>query len=97
MALLYRSLSALAEAAAAALNAGCDLVLLCNQSLHGGAAVDELLDGLLASADAGGEHGWVPSADSEQRRLALLPQTEPLPWDDLMLDPAYQRALALLP
>ncbi len=86
-----------AEAAATALNAGCDLVLLCNQSLNGGAAVDELLDGLLAAADAGGEHGWSPSADSEQRRLALLPQTEPLPWDDLMLDPAYQRALALLP
>jgi beta-N-acetylhexosaminidase len=51
----------------------------------------------LAAADASGEHGWVPSADSEQRRLALLPQTEPLPWDDLMLDAAYQRALALLP
>ena len=85
------------EAAALALNAGCDLVLLCNQSLNGGAAVDELLDGLLAAADAGGPHGWQPSADSEQRRLALLPQTEPLAWDDLMMDPAYQRALALLP
>jgi beta-N-acetylhexosaminidase len=34
------------EAAVAALEAGCDLVLLCNQSLDGGAAVDALLDGL---------------------------------------------------
>ena len=30
-------------------NAGCDLVLLCNQSLGGGEAVDELLDGLAAA------------------------------------------------
>ncbi len=33
------------EAALAALVAGCDMVLLCNQSLDGGTAVDELLDG----------------------------------------------------
>ena len=36
------------EAAVAALQAGCDLVLLCNQSLGDGTAVDELLDGLSA-------------------------------------------------
>ena len=36
-----------AEAAALALAAGCDMVLLCNQSLGGGAEVDALLDGLL--------------------------------------------------
>src|SRR5450830_1385878 len=34
------------EAGVAALNAGCDLVLLCNQSLGDGRAVDELLEGL---------------------------------------------------
>ena len=33
------------EAAVAALSAGCDMVLLCNQSVDGGQAVDELLDG----------------------------------------------------
>ena len=33
-----------------ALNAGCDLVLLCNQSLGEGRAVDELLDGLAEDA-----------------------------------------------
>ena len=83
-----------AEAAGVALNAGCDLVLLCNQSLDGGAAVDELLAGLEHDAAAG---QWHPDPDSEQRRLALLPQTPPLPWDDLMHDPTYQRALERLP
>jgi beta-N-acetylhexosaminidase len=83
-----------AEAAGLALNAGCDLVLLCNQSLDGGAAVDELLAGLLQSAAA--DH-WHPDPDSEQRRLALLPQSAPLAWDELMHDPVYQRALECLP
>ncbi|HWH80805.1 MAG TPA: beta-N-acetylhexosaminidase, partial [Burkholderiaceae bacterium] len=36
------------EAATVALNAGCDMVLLCNQSAPGNRSVDELLDGLLA-------------------------------------------------
>jgi len=31
------------------------------------------------------------------RRSALLPQTVPLAWDDLMHDPVYQRALERLP
>ena len=83
-----------AEAAGLALNAGCDLVLLCNQSLDGGAAVDELLAGLLQSAAV--DH-WHPDPDSEQRRGALLPQTAPLAWDELMHDPVYQRALERLP
>jgi beta-N-acetylhexosaminidase len=83
-----------AEAAALALNAGCDMVLLCNQSADGGAAVDELLAGLQAQADAG---HWQPDPDSELRRLALLPQTPPLSWDELMHDAVYQRALERLP
>ncbi len=83
-----------AEAATIALEAGCDLVLLCNQSLDGGRAVDELLDGLTRAAE---EDRWHPDPDSEQRRLALLPQTAPLPWDELMHDPVYQRALERLP
>ncbi|MDD0838513.1 beta-N-acetylhexosaminidase [Curvibacter sp. HBC61] len=82
------------EAGVAALNAGCDLVLLCNQSLGQGEAVDELLAGLEAARAAG---QWQPSVDSESRRLALLPQTLPQTWDELMLQPAYQQALALLP
>lgn len=84
-----------AEAAALALDAGCDLVLLCNQTLDGGgAAVDEFLAGLQAAAEQG---GWQPDADSEQRRLTLLPQAPPLTWDALMHDPVYQRALERLP
>jgi beta-N-acetylhexosaminidase len=82
------------EAAVVALQAGCDLVLLCNQSLGEGTAVDELLDGLAAEQAAG---RWQPSADSEARRIALLPQTLPLVWDDLMFQPAYQQALEMLP
>jgi len=82
------------DAAAVALNAGCDMVLLCNQSLGDGSAVDALLDGL-AEAHAAGH--WRADPDSEARRLDLLPQTAPLTWDALMHQPAYQRALERLP
>ncbi|HYR26565.1 MAG TPA: beta-N-acetylhexosaminidase [Aquabacterium sp.] len=82
------------QGAIAALTAGCDLVLLCNQSLNGGAAVDALLDGL---GDALARGDWTPSDDSEARRLDLLPQTAPLTWDELMFHPQYQQALARLP
>lgn len=82
------------EAAVEALNAGCDLVLLCNQSSDGGAAVDALLDGLSASQAQG---LWQPDTDSEARRTALLPRTPPLAWDELMHLPAYQHALERLP
>ena len=82
------------DAAVAALAAGCDLVLLCNQSVGDGSAVDELIAGL-EQAQAQGR--WQPSVDSESRRLALLPETLPQPWDELMLQPAYMQALDLLP
>jgi beta-N-acetylhexosaminidase len=83
-----------AEAAALALDAGCDMVLLCNQSSDGGQAVDQLLAGLQQQADSG---HWASDPDSEMRRLALLPQTAPLTWDELMHLPAYQHALERLP
>lgn len=83
-----------AQAAALALAAGCDLVLLCNQSLDGGAAVDALLDGLARAADDG---LWTPDERCEARRQALLPHQPPLPWDELMHDPAYLQALRRLP
>ena len=83
-----------AEAGVAALSAGCDLVLLCNQSLGDGRAVDDLLDGLAQAQDRG---EWRPSEASELRRLALLPSSVPLAWDDLMTQPAYMHALDLLP
>ena len=83
-----------ADAAAVALSAGCDLVLLCNQTLDGSIVADTFLDELLGAQAAG---HWQADPDSEARRLALLPQTPPLGWDDLMHDPAYQRALERLP
>ncbi len=82
------------QGAIAALNAGCDLVLLCNQSLKGGQAVDALLDGLQAAL-ARGE--WEASADSEARRLDLLPQSAPMAWDELMVHGPYLQALSKLP
>jgi beta-N-acetylhexosaminidase len=82
------------EAALAALNAGGDMVLLCNQLDAGGAAVDELLQGLAQAAARG---TWIANEQSERRRHKLLPQSAPLPWDELMHDAAYRRALDLLP
>ena len=82
------------DAALAALNAGCDLVLLCNQSVDGGTAVDALLERLQAAQDQG---RWQAQADSEQRRLELLPQAAPMPWEELMHHSAYQHALECLP
>lgn len=81
-------------AALTALQAGCDLVLLCNQSLDGGEAVDSLIDGL---AEAQIKGRWQPSEASEARRQALLPQTPPPLWDELMVSPSYMHALDLLP
>lgn len=83
-----------AQAGVAALNAGCDLVLLCNQSVDGGKPVDELLEGL---AEAQLKGRWQASGASEERRLALLPRRAPLPWDELMTEPAYRHALNLIP
>jgi beta-N-acetylhexosaminidase len=82
------------EAAAMALRAGCDMVLLCNQSLDGGQAVDDLLRGLQAQEASG---HWQSDPDSEARRRALLPATPPIAWDDLMHQAAYQHALERLP
>ena len=82
------------EAAIAALNAGCDMVLLCNQSVEGGKPVDELLGGM---AEALLKGRWEALESSELRRLALLPQTPALEWDELMVHPAYMHALGLIP
>ena len=83
-----------AEAALAALQAGCDMVLLCNQSLGDGQAVDDLLAGL-AEAQVRGQ--WQPEEASEARRRALLPATPAVDWDSLMTQPAYVQALWMVP
>jgi beta-N-acetylhexosaminidase len=84
------------EAAIAALAAGCDMVLLCNESVNSpeGAAIDELLDGLQEAQRAG---NWRAREASEQRRLALLPVSAAPSWDALMSEPRYMHALGLLP
>ena len=83
-----------AQAAVVALNAGCDMVLLCNQSVDGGAAVDELINGLSEALLKG---QWAPDERSEERRLALLPATPAPVWDELMVSAPYMHALDQLP
>ncbi|MDD2811259.1 glycoside hydrolase family 3 N-terminal domain-containing protein, partial [Rhodoferax sp.] len=82
------------EAAVAALNAGCDMVLLCNQSLDDGSALDALIDGL-TEAQLKGQ--WLASEASEARRRALLPTAPATDWDTLMVQPAYMQALDDMP
>ncbi|MBU3721998.1 MAG: beta-N-acetylhexosaminidase [Limnohabitans sp.] len=82
------------QGALAALQAGCDLALLCNQSLKGSKVIDEVLDGL---AEAQVKGWWQPDEVSEARRLALLPSSPALAWDDLVRSVNYQQALACLP
>jgi beta-N-acetylhexosaminidase len=79
------------EAAVAALQAGCDMVLLCNQSVpDGGAPIDALLAGL-TEAQVKGQ--WHINEASEERRLALLPTRAAVPWNDLMVQADYMHAL----
>ena len=82
------------EAAVAALRAGCDMVLLCNQSLNGGQAVDALIDGMTEAQVKG---DWIPQEASEARRLALLPRVAAPDWNSLMVQPEYMHALDLIP
>ena len=78
-------------ATVAALQAGCDLTLLCNQSLvDEGDAIDRLLEDLTEALLKG---EWQASERAEARRMALLPQSAALDWDALMVRPAYMRAL----
>jgi beta-N-acetylhexosaminidase len=82
------------EGALAALQAGCDMVLLCNQSIGPGTAIDELIAGLTEAQVRG---HWQMREASEVRRLALLPRTPAPDWDALMVQQAYMQALDLIP
>jgi beta-N-acetylhexosaminidase len=81
------------DAALTALEAGCDLALLCNQSIGEGKPLDELLNGFEAARRRG---AWQPDATSEARRIALLPRSPALDWNAMTASSAYvqaQRAL----
>jgi beta-N-acetylhexosaminidase len=83
------------EAALAALAAGADMVLLCNQSVvDDGAPIDAAIDDLSRAVLQG---DWALSAASEARRLALLPAGAAVDWDELMVSDRYMHALSLLP
>lgn len=83
------------EAAVTALQAGCDLVLLCNQCVvDEGVPIDDLINGLSEAQITG---RWQPREASEQRRLNLLPTADRLKWDAMMVDERYMQALSLLP
>lgn len=82
-----------AQAATFALNAGCDMVLLCNQSIGDGQAVDDLLDELHENAHKG---QWTLNKKSEMRRCNLLPQCQHKNWEQLMHNEDYQQAKHIL-
>lgn len=83
------------EAALAALRAGCDMVLLCNQSVvEEGAPIDEAIEALSRAVV---QRAWQPSPASDERRLALLPASRAMAWDELMVSARYMHALSLLP
>ncbi len=86
------------QAAVAAINAGCDMVLLCNQSLTNSAGEGQVLDALIDGlTEAQLKGGWQPLEASEERRRALLPRTPAPEWDELMVQPDYMHALNLVP
>jgi len=83
------------EAALAVLDAGGDLVLLCNQSIvDGGEPIDQAIEDL---SRALAEARWQPSPASEERRRALLPAGPAPGWSELMVSERYMHALSLLP
>lgn len=77
------------DAALAALEAGCDMALLCNQSIGDGRLLDEFLEGFEAAGRAG---RWQADANSEARRRALLPQGASPDWQTLVASHAYRDA-----
>ena len=91
-----REISA-SQAVLAALHAGCDMALLCNQSLlgtPGDSPLDTVLAELTLAQNAG---SYQPEAASHTRRLALLPQGPALDWAAMSQSAPYLRALAALP
>jgi len=72
----------LTQAATAALEAGIDMVLICNQPDEAGKVLDALR--------------FMPSEESRQRLERMRPRGDALSWTQLMDEPQYQQAQALL-
>ncbi len=72
----------LTEGATAALEAGVDMVLICNQPDEAGKVLDALR--------------FTQSDESKQRLARMRPRGEALSWTALMAEPQYQQAQALL-
>ncbi|BCZ77200.1 beta-hexosaminidase [Paraburkholderia terrae] len=72
----------LTQAATAALEAGIDMVLICNQPDEAGKVLDALR--------------FMPSEESRQRLERMRPRGDALSWTQLMEEPQYQQAQALL-
>jgi beta-N-acetylhexosaminidase len=82
------------QAAIAALQAGCDMVLLCNQSVPDSTGAATAIDVLIAGLTEAQIKGqWQAQEASEERRLKLLPRHAASSWDDLMVQPEYMHAL----
>ena len=81
------------DAALAALAAGCDLAMLCNQSVGAGEPLEALLDGFEVAANTG---RWQPSDESEARRQALMPSRPAPAWSALQASAAYAAARLML-
>ena len=91
-----REISA-SQAVLAALRAGCDMALLCNQSLIGKPG-DSPLDTVLAELKQAYDTGLVqPETESHARRVSLLPKAASLDWPSMLQSSKYQRALMALP
>ncbi|MBN3765471.1 beta-N-acetylhexosaminidase [Burkholderia sp. Ac-20365] len=72
----------LTEASTAALEAGVDMVLICNQPEEAGKVLEALR--------------FTQSEASKQRLEQMRPRGGALSWDDLMAEPQYQQAKTLL-
>lgn len=81
------------DAALAALGAGCDLAMLCNQSVGAGEPLDALLDGFTAAA---ADRRWRPIEASGRRWQALQPAGPSQDDQRLQSLPAWKQALHLL-
>jgi beta-N-acetylhexosaminidase len=72
----------LTEAATAALSAGCDMVLICNQPEEAGKVLEQLR--------------FTPSKASQQRIRQMRPRGKALRWSKLQNQPEYQAARTLI-